>query len=324
MDELIMRVLSGEAGPIEKLRLATWRAETPQNDRHFQDVSAIWRTSRIPSVPDERTLSPPSVETVVRVGEARRRQSERRRFVRGFGRREVWPWAAAAVVATVSLGIWIGRGVRPGGDLAGTEFVAGSAEATTVALSDGSFARLDRGSTLRFAVAGENREAWLSGRAFFGVASDPQRPFVVHTDLGETRVLGTRFEVSSREDELRVIVIEGRVAVTSTRGRSTELTKGQVATMAANGDFSVATVDDPYALLDWDDGTLVFQGTSLAQVVEEVAAHFGVAVAVEDGLSTRRLTAWFGDDSLEEVVESICLLVEAKCEIGTDGVWIGR
>ena len=319
-----MRVLSGEAGPIGERRLATWRAETPQNDRHFQDVSTIWRYSGIPSVHDGRMSSPPSVETFVHRGEALRRQNERRRFVRGFGRREIWPWAAAAAVATVSLGIWIGRGVAPGGGLAGSKFVAASAEATTVALSDGSFVRLDQGSTLRFAGGGESREAWLSGRAFFGVASDPQRPFVVHTDFGETRVLGTRFDVRSGDDELRVIVIEGRVAVTSTRGRAIELTKGQVATMASNGDFSVATVDDPYALLDWDDGTLVFQGTSLAQVVEEVAAHFGVTVTVEDELSTRRITAWFGDDSLDEVVESICLLVEAKCEIGTDSVRIGR
>ena len=229
----------------------------------------------------------------------------------------------AAVFATVSLGVWIGRGERVGEELAGTEFVAGSTEATTVALSDGSFVRLDAGSMVRFARDGESREAWLSGRAFFGVASEPERPFVVHTDSGDTRVLGTRFEVSSRDDELRVIVVEGLVSVTSTRGRSTEVSKGQVASLAANGDFSVTTVDDVYALLDWEGGMLLFQGTPLAQVAEEVAAHFDVPVTVVDGLSSRTLTAWFGDDSLDEVVESICLLVQAECEVDMDGVNIG-
>ena len=318
-----MRVLSGDAEPIEERRLAAWRAETPQNDQLFQDLSAIWPVSGIPSTHDERLSSPPTLETIVRRGDALRRQDERRRFARAFSRPGIWPFAAAAAIATVSLGIWIGRGESPGGELAGTEFVARSTEATTVALADGSFVRLDPGSTVRFSTDGEKREAWLSGRAFFGVASDPDRPFVVRTDLGETTVLGTRFEVRSREDELRVIVVEGRVALISTHGRSTELTKGQVARLETDGDFSVATVRDVYDLLDWDGGVLVFQGTSLAQVAEEVAAHFGVTVTVQDGLSARSLTAWFADDSLQEVVESICLLVGAECEIDADGVRIG-
>ncbi len=322
MEELIMRVLSGEAEPIEERRLATWRAETPQNDQLFQDLSAIWPVSGIPSAP-ECISSPPSVETVIRGGDVLRRQDERRRFVHGFSRPGIWPLAAAAMVATVSLGTSIGRGGPPKAEPASTEIIAGSTEVRTVALPDGSFVRLDPGSTLRFTGDGERREAWLSGRAFFGVASDADRPFIVRTDLGETRVLGTRFEVRSREDELRVIVIEGRVAVTSTHGRSTELTKGQVARLEPNGDFSVATASDVYDLLDWDAGILVFQGTSLAQVAEEVGAHFGVTVSVEDGLSTRSLTAWFGDDPLHEVVESICLLVGAECTIDADGVRVG-
>ena len=227
MDELIIRVVSGEAEPIEKRRLAEWRAEATQNDRHFQDVAAIWQASE--AVPDARISPPPAVETIVSRGESLRRRDERRRFTRGLSRRENWPWAAAAAIVAISLGVWIGRGERMGGELAGTEFIVGSAEATTVALSDGSFVRLDAGTTVRFAGGRDSREAWLSGRALFGVASDPQRPFVVHTDLGDTRVLGTRFEVRSRDDHFRVIVVEGRVAVTSTLGRSTEVAKGQVA-----------------------------------------------------------------------------------------------
>ena len=147
---------------------------------------------------------------------------------------------------------------------------------------------------------------------------------MVHTDLGDTRVLGTRFEVSSRDDDFRVIVVEGRVAVTSTLGQSAEVAKGQVASLSTNGDFSVTTVDDVYALLDWADGMLLFQGTPLAQVAEEVSAHFGVTVSVQDGLSARTLTAWFADESLDEVVESICLLVQAECERDPDGFNIVR
>ena len=68
----------------------------------------------------------------------------------------------------------------------------------------------------------------------------------------------------------------------------------------------------------------MFQGTPLTQVAEEVGAHFGLAVVVGDDLASRTLTAWFGDDELAEVVESICVLVRAECETNADGVRIGR
>lgn len=324
MDELIFRVLRGEAEPIEELRLAKWRAESRDNHAHFSDVRAIWTATGSIADDQEPIPAPPTVESLINRGEARRRSDVRRRFARALRRPQVWPMAAAAAIAMVSLGVWIGGGERAGSDLAGTEFLAGSTEASTFALSDGSFVRLAPGTRVRFAEDGDVREVWLSGRAFFGVTSDPDRPFVIHTTLGEARVLGTRFEVAERDDELRVIVIEGRVSMTSNRGRLSEVEAGQVGRLAANGDFSVTTVDDVYSLLDWEGGLLVFQGTPLAQVAEEVGAHFGVPVTLGDELPALTLTAWFGDDSLNEVAESICLLIRAECTIDDNQLHISR
>ena len=193
-----------------------------------------------------------------------------------------------------------------------------------MALADGSFIRLAVGSRVRFVERDGLREAWLSGRGFFAVESDPERPFLVHTDLGEARVLGTRFEMTSEAAELKVLVLEGRVAVTATSGRAVEVSRGQVARLGTNGDFSVETVENLYDLLDWPGGVLLFQSTPLPWVLEEVSAHFGVTIALDDpALTTRTLTAWFGDETLDEVVESICLLVQAECDIDAGGVSIG-
>ena len=326
MDDIIIRVLNGEAESIEELRLTNWRAESSENEQYFRDVAAIWDWSETASpVHDSASLPPaPSLETIVRQGEALRRQDVRRRFARGIRRREIRPWAAAAAIAAVSLGIWIGRAGPAADEVMGTEYVAGSTEPVTVALDDGSFIRLAAGSRLRFAEQVELREAWLSGRGFFAVESDPERPFTIHTDLGDARVLGTRFEVASVDEELRVIVVEGRVAVTATSGRAAEVSRGQVARLGTNGDFSVETVDNVYDLLDWPGGILLFQSTPLPWVLEEVSAHFGVTIGLDDpALTARTVTAWFGDETLDEVVESICLLVQAECEIDVSGVSIG-
>ncbi len=243
MDDIIIRVLNGRAEPIEERRLANWRAESSQNEQHFTEVSAIWDWSGSDAlaIDSESLAAAPTLETIVRQGEALNRRDVRRRFARGLGRKEIRPWAAAAVIAAVSLGVWIGR-VGPGPEgVMGTEYVAASTEAATVALADGSFVRLAPGSRVRFAEGGELREAWLSGRA-------------------------------------------------------AEVSRGQVARLGTNGDFSVETVENVYDLLDWPGGILLFQGTPLPQVVQEVSAHFGVAMVLDDpALTVRTLTAWFVD-----------------------------
>ncbi len=326
MDDIIIRVLNGKAGPIEERRLANWRSESYQNEEHFREVSALWgwTETAVPSNDRESLPAPPTLETIISRGDALGRQDVRRRFARGLGRKEIRPWAAAAVIAAVSLGIWIGRMGPAAEEIIGTEYAAVGAEAATVALDDGSFIRLAPGSRVRFAERAELREAWLSGRGFFAVESDAERPFVVHTDVGDVRVLGTRFELTSETAELRLVVVEGRVGLAATNGRSAEVSNGQVARLGANGDFSVETVANVYDLLDWPGGVLLFQSTPLPQVLEEVSAHFGVRIELDDpALTDRTVTAWFGDESLEEVVESICLLVQAECDIDAGGVSIG-
>ena len=326
MDDIIIRVLKGQAEPIEELRLANWRSESSQNEQHFREVQAIWDwTGTTATANDAESMRPPPAPgTIVSQGDALERQEVRRRFARGLGRKEIRPWAAAAVIAAVSLGIWIGRFGPAAEEFVGTEYTAVGAEAATVPLADGSFVRLAPGSRVRFAESDGLREAWLRGRGFFAVESDAGRPFLVHTDVGEARVLGTRFEVTSEGSELQVLVVEGRVAVTATSGRAAELTRGQVARVGSNGDFRVETVENVHDLLDWPGGILLFQSTPLPQVVEEVAVHFGVAIGLDDpALAARTLTAWFGDETLDEVVESICLLVQAECEVAPNRVSIG-
>ena len=112
MDDIIIRVLNGRAESIEERRLANWRAESSENERYFQEVSNIWGWTRSDTAEHEPEglPAPPPVQTVVQRGEALARKNVRLRFARGLWRKEIRPWAAAAVLATVSLGVWIGRG----------------------------------------------------------------------------------------------------------------------------------------------------------------------------------------------------------------------
>src|SRR5699024_4254504 len=90
-------------------------------------------------------------------------------------------------------------------------------QTATLRFSDGSEIKLNGGSTLRYPAtfATDGREVYLEGEAFFSIARDEARPFVVHAGGISTRVLGTSFNIETyaNEGEVQVVVAEGKVAV---------------------------------------------------------------------------------------------------------------
>jgi transmembrane sensor len=314
VDDLIIRVLKGEASPFEMERLKRWRSETGENEQYFQEIARVWELTA--PEPTQSASGPPPVDAII----AASAPASRGRF--GGRRSGLGRWGLlAASLAAVAIGI---QGIGTMGADPTATYQAADQESLTVTLADGSVARLAPGSYLEeFEIQGR-REVSLRGRAFFAVSRDETRPFIVRSGPGEVRVLGTRFEVSEvAEGGMRAVVVEGRVAVSNDEG-SIEIGAGEMARMTA-GSVPVASVpEDLYALLDWPDGILVFQGTRLTQVADEVSRHFQRPVeVVGEEFGDRRVTAWFEGESFEEVAESLCLVTNANCTPSGDGMTIG-
>jgi transmembrane sensor len=194
-------------------------------------------------------------------------------------------------------------------------FQTGAGQTATVPLADGSVVRLAPNSTIRLRGASQ-RSVDLDGTAFFAVATDSTQPFVVRTSSGTAEVLGTRFEIKADADSLRLVVVEGRVRLAGS-GEEVEVGKGSVSHIVDGAAPTAPTGVDVWDLLDWPEGLLVFQATPFAQVAEEVGTHFDIPFVVEDSvLAGRSVTAWFGDESLQDVVSTVCRVVGAQCTIG--------
>jgi transmembrane sensor len=227
--------------------------------------------------------------------------------------------ALAASMAAVAIGIQaVGYGSPTLDPLA--TYATGVGESRTVTLDDGTFVRLAPDSRLHHWTTEGSRRVSLSGRAFFAVTHDPERPFEVVTDAGTVRVLGTRFELSQSEGNLRAVVVEGRVAVTNDNG-AVEAAKGSVATVVEGGVPTSDTPVDIYSLLSWPGGILIFQSTPLDQAAQEVARHFGRAIVVEgERLRARRISAWFDGENFDEITESLCVVSGAECTLSDSSV----
>ena len=314
MDDLIIRVLGGHASPFEVERLKKWRGKTLVNETYYQEVARVWELT----APELAAPSsdPPPVDVVLKTSVT----APRRQHGKGRGSLGRWGLLAASLAAVV-VGV---RVVGPAGPEPFASHQAPEGESLTVTLADGTLARLAPGSHLEEYDIPGGREVSLHGRGFFAVHRDDTRPFTVRSGPGEVRVLGTRFEVSEETGGvLRTLVAEGRVSVSNSDG-SVEIGAGEMAQVMDGSPPVASEPEDVYALLDWPDGILVFQGTRLVQVAEEVSRHFHRPIeVVGEEFEDRRITAWFGEETFEEVAESLCLVTEADCSTLGDGMRIG-
>jgi ferric-dicitrate binding protein FerR (iron transport regulator) len=332
MEELILRFLSGEASSFEKARLKRWRAESPENEARFQELSHLWDLTCPPSLSN---IGPGEIRELAKSIEA---EAEARR---GEGvpvdptdpipsttpslMRSLAPWgvAFAATVAALAFGLRaIDSPLRAPGLDPSVPSIALSAQ--TLRLDDGSFVRLSAGSRLEASLGEEQRTVKLNGKAFFAVAPDGDRPFVVRTEGGEVLVLGTRFEVAHDLHGIRTVVIEGRVALNTPEGR-VEVPMGSMGESRGGSAPTVTAVDDVLTLLDWPGGLLVFHDTPLSTVAREVQRHFQIPVRLDQPtVEGPRISASFEDgESFEEVVETLCSITRSACRISADSAVIG-
>jgi transmembrane sensor len=316
MDELISRSIEGRTAEPDEARLLAWRRASRESEAHYQEVRRLLRAVES-AMAAEPVPPPPSVQSVV--ARARRR---REAGPRGRVERSRWVWgigSLGAAVAAAILVMFLSRSTEPEFNYGKGEFVTGAAETATLVLADGTLVRLAPHSRLQIPGVRGSREVFLDGQAFFAVAKMPGYPFRVRTKAGEARVLGTRFEIRTDDEDLRVVVLEGRVAL-ETGSEQVEVGVGEMGLISDGSTSAPVKVDDVRPLIPWLERFLVFQSTPLREVAVELEREYGTRVEVTDSaLAELTVTGWYADKSLEEVIAIVCGAVRAECSI-QDGV----
>jgi len=167
-------------------------------------------------------------------------------------------------------------------------YVTAIGENRIIALSDGSRLTLNTDTKLRTAIAGETRHVWLdSGEAYFDVAHDKSRPFVVDAGGTKITVLGTRFSVRRDGERTRVLVAEGRVRV-SQAGKELVLTpNGAVSATEGRIVVSQLTAARTGNQLGWREGRLVLDQMTLGQAAEEFNRYNRRKLVIADPAAAR-------------------------------------
>lgn len=144
-------------------------------------------------------------------------------------------------------------------------------------LSDGTKVAVNSQSTITFpAVFGSRREVTLVGEAYFEVAKNVEKPFIIHTTNTETIALGTAFNVNSYDSEKVIVSLTNGEVKVSGNGTQVNLHPDSAATYE-NGDFQVDRFDAD-KLLGWAKGKMHMQSESTQEIVDAAARYLDIKV----------------------------------------------
>ena len=148
-------------------------------------------------------------------------------------------------------------------------------------LTDGTTVWLNAASSLTYPVAftGHERKVQMTGEAYYEVAKDAARKFIVSANGVETEVLGTHFNINAYADEgqQKISLLEGAVRV-STGGQLIALKPGQQARIAATGKPETLSDIDTEEITAWKDGYFDFRSTDIKTVMRQLSRWYNAEI----------------------------------------------
>lgn len=286
-DEAIDRIVhlsSGRATEQDHLQFANWRHQSPQHEMAAQEAEALWH----------------GIDTAGKnIRKSTKQRNITRRTLLGF----------AAIMTS-------GAALHQSGLIGPrlyADYVTTTGEQRSITLIDGSTVLLNAGSALSVNITNKERRLTLhEGQALFTVAKDSVRPFIVVAQNGQTRALGTVFDVDIQPRQVAVTVVEGTVGITT----DTKLkpVDKNIVVMQANsrihyqesGFVSAPEYVDSDMETAWRRGKLIFNARPLGDVIAELERYrAGKIILIGQQLQSLQITGVFDLTQPEEILVAI-------------------
>ena len=202
-------------------------------------------------------------------------------------------------------------------------------EIRRVPLRDGSIATVNTESQLRVDIRKDERLIKLAnGEAWFEVAHDASRPFIVEAGDVRVRAVGTAFSVRRRSDGADVLVTEGKVLAWRVDRPSDviPIKAGFKVHIGPNTRAAPAKAEaEIERALAWRNGEIAFDGETLGQAVEEFNRYNERKLVVEDTrLAREPLVGFFKANQPETFARAVSRMIGAKATVQGDQIVITR
>ena len=271
---------SGDWADEDELRFNQWLSESTLHRVAYLRIEQVWeRTARLQALRAGRAPGEiPPAGAWAQSPYSRTEGVAPTRRAAGWLRssRVMRSLAAAAVLAIVAgagFELWLSQ----------SSYRTAVGGLASVPMADGSKVILNTDSQIHVEVNQHERRVDLErGEAFFEVAKDASRPFVVHAGNKRVVAVGTQFSVRREADDLRVVVTEGKVRIESS-GAPQAVVAGTVARASEAGVLlKKEDIAEAEESLSWRTGTLVFREMTLADAVAEFNRYNTHKIVIED------------------------------------------
>jgi transmembrane sensor len=337
---------TGPWAPADEAELSAWIEAAVAHRVAYLRMEAAWETmGRLKALgaglPPRQVPQPEVIDTA-----ASPNVTERPRSLRGAGaffkptRRRVYKAAmyAASLVMAVGSAFWVYQTW-----FSGARYVTPIGGLASVPLEDGSRIILNTDSKVHVVLSAAERHVDLNqGEAFFEVAKDAKRPFVVQAKQTRIIAVGTQFSVRRESDgQVQLTVTEGRVRVESadipsaaagaaptiaSRSQPHFVSAGEVAHIGLDG-LKVRDEPVPQAeeSLAWRDGYLVFRDTSLADAVTQFNRYSTRQIVITDAtVAQMPLAGKFRATNSEAFIGLLERTFHVQAERGSDRIILRR
>ncbi|WP_343303698.1 FecR family protein [Chitinophaga niabensis] len=172
---------------------------------------------------------------------------------------------------------------RPGGGSLWNSLEVPAKKDYKILLGDGTVVTLNSSSSLRFpfSFTGNTREVEVKGEAYFEVAKNAEKPFIVHTPNGDIRVLGTSFNVNTYEPgKTTTSLVEGSIKAVA-GGKEVLLQPNQEASWKTGEPIVVQRFEASRAL-SWMDGVYFFEGANMKEIADVVDRWYDVKMVYDN------------------------------------------
>lgn len=315
LDQIIAKFLLNKSDQEELDQLHEWKKEAEENAKALQEMQALYSLDMQGYHSYDQDAAWQNVEQKLSVKQIQQEDAQVMRL-KGY------MMAAAAIVTLIAATVWLWQG--PTVESYPMHY-ATQTEVLNTTLQDESKVTLAPASTLDLTSEDfvNNRNLNLKGRAFFEVAHDKAHPFSISMLQGKVTVLGTAFDLHTREGIEEILVTEGKVKY-EIDSRSFILKAGDYIKVVDGDVIRVENRNPDY--LNWKRDKITLDNVSISQGLQQIADHFDVEATLSPEVSNSKckISITVDHNTIEEALEEIALTMQLIFEVNNNKLSVSQ
>jgi ferric-dicitrate binding protein FerR (iron transport regulator) len=318
-DSLLVKYKQGTLSAQEEQQLFDWVRQSPLNQQLFEETQKIWQMSQDPAAGIDFGTNQEWIKLSNQIGLSPLHKATQAHHSTKVRHLNPWMWRsmAAAVALLLIAYFTLNQWGSPDNENQIITKTTGSKGKQRYRLPDGSIVWLNENSTVSYPEKfnAHKREIHLTGEAFFEVAENPLKPFIIHGGHTVTQVLGTSFNLKTKPDEdiVEVTVVSGKVSFfkEDAPGQKVILTAGLKGLYQKSLDSVYRSVNTDFNFRAWQDNRLIFENLLLQEVINILEKQYKIVIKpANPAILNCRFTSTFEQARLEEILQAITLSLD--------------